>query len=119
LHCFINKLFFLYFFFSHCDENLVKVCLEEEKKKQQFKLKKNNNKKIGAEGLRPLIILFLNKIQNLAEEKLFLEELKMPNKFEQKISENKKKDFSRWTIIWNGHDLVLKILHWFYFYCLL
>lgn len=65
----------------------------------------------GVPGLRPMLFLFFNTLQHMAEERLTLLELYQPlgrNWSKQLHIEHNK---SRWKLIWNGQDIVLKVLH--------
>eukprot|EP01038_Epipyxis_sp_PR26KG_P014975 gene14975-20146_t len=72
---------------------------------------------VGAPGLRPKMIEFFNQIQNMAEKRLLIEELNLPegrglkSVSNQLRSSNEDINLKRWTLIWNGQDVVLKIIH--------
>lgn len=49
----------------------------------------------------------------MAEGKLLLQELEDPEKKSlNNPNQWKKKSISRWSLMWQGNDLVLKVMHW-------
>ena len=50
--------------------------------------------------------------QRLAEERLSLAELEQPGarRLDEKI--RPEANLGRWKLLWNGHDVVQKVLHW-------
>jgi hypothetical protein len=68
-------------------------------------------RKLGVKGLRHKVVDFLCEVQYLAEERLTLAEILQPRGRDWSRPNNREFNRSRWKVIWNGHDLVLKILH--------
>jgi len=68
-------------------------------------------RKQGAPGLRPLIIAFFLKIHKMAEGKLLLQELQDPEKQSLTKKNQSKYSIQRWSLMWQGNDLVLRIMH--------
>ena len=103
-------------------------------------------RKVGVKGYRPLVIKCLGHVYKLAQTKLLLSELLDPGRganapgagtdldesaiidmnltnyvvSTSTVSESKT---DRWTFIWDGEDILMKLLHRYnmycYFYCLL
>lgn len=69
-------------------------------------------RKEGVPGLRPLMIDFFNKVQDMAEYRLVVQEIELPlgtrSAFDESISVEKN---DRWTLMWDGQNIVHKILH--------
>jgi hypothetical protein len=66
----------------------------------------------GCPGIRPVMLDFFNSIQMLAEERLLLQELYLPLGRDWKTANNIENNRSKWIVIVNGHNIVLKVLHW-------
>lgn len=69
-------------------------------------------RRFGCEGIRPSILRFFNLMQQLAEERLYLAELYLPLGRDWKAANDRERNRSRWILLWNGHNVVLKVLHW-------
>jgi hypothetical protein len=65
----------------------------------------------GVPGIRPVITEFLLDMQYLAEQRLNMEELMDPQGLTKVEINNPQFNASRWTIVWAGQDLLLKVLH--------
>lgn len=67
----------------------------------------------GCKGLRPLVLLFFSVVQELAELRLLLEELETPEgrKIQQGSDLPYDKNRYRWRFMYNGVDVVLKVMH--------
>ena len=69
-------------------------------------------RKEGVPGLRPHVVNFLNMVQLMAEERLTLIEMSTPQGRDWAKKNNLDFNRSRWILAWNGHDVVMKVLHW-------
>eukprot|EP00600_Ochromonadales_sp_CCMP1393_P003918 CAMPEP_0174992338 /NCGR_PEP_ID=MMETSP0004_2-20121128/22452_1 /TAXON_ID=420556 /ORGANISM="Ochromonas sp., Strain CCMP1393" /LENGTH=225 /DNA_ID=CAMNT_0016246307 /DNA_START=99 /DNA_END=776 /DNA_ORIENTATION=+ len=65
----------------------------------------------GCIGVRPVMVQFFLSVQVLAEERLRLQELESPQGrgLDDKI--HVETNLTRWQLMWNGHDVVMKVLH--------
>lgn len=68
-------------------------------------------RKDGVAGMRSIVVDFLCHIQSMAEARLLLEELETPNGRDINNIPSVERNKSRWTILWNGKDMVLHVLH--------
>ena len=58
------------------------------------------------------MLSFSQSLQRLAEERIALQELETPqgrHLYDKIIVE---KNLDKWKLLWNGHDVVLKVVHW-------
>lgn len=64
----------------------------------------------GVKGYRPLVVAFFNNVQEMADARLLLDELLTP---EGNLGTNFLPDGNRgrWGLMWEGEDIVLKVLH--------
>jgi hypothetical protein len=67
----------------------------------------------GVPGLRPIMIEFFTSIQKMSEGRLLMNELIDPDKKTLNTVNKVDVNIGRWSFFWQGHDLVLKVLHWF------
>jgi hypothetical protein len=65
----------------------------------------------GVPSYRSAVIQFLIMIQKMAEERLYLAELLQPKGRNWKEKIIHKYTRKRWSLIFNGHNIVLKVLH--------
>ncbi len=66
----------------------------------------------GVPGLRPTVIDFFVEVQRMAEARLDLEELLTPAGRKLYAVNDVEVNVSRWTLMWGGNDVVLKVVHW-------
>ncbi len=62
-------------------------------------------------GIRPLVIEFMNEVHSMAEARLYLEELESPGGRSLNAVNNVQFNVARWTLVWNGCDVVLRVVH--------
>jgi hypothetical protein len=65
----------------------------------------------GVPGYRDVVIDFFVAVQEMAEERLTLQELLQPKGRDWTQQPNPKHARKRWSIIFNGENLVLKVIH--------
>lgn len=68
-------------------------------------------RKDGVPGMRPVMIDFFLEVQKMAEARLDLEELLTPEGRSLKAVNIPEVNMSRWSLVWGGCDVVLKVLH--------
>lgn len=66
----------------------------------------------GVPGLRPWMLRFFNAVQRMAEERMLLQELENPAGVPLDKNWKAEELLSKWKLIWNGQDLVHKVIHW-------
>jgi hypothetical protein len=69
-------------------------------------------RKEGVPGIRPRMIEFFNLIHQLALERLKMLELLSPGGRDWKVNNDMERNRGKWLLIWNGHNVVFKVLHW-------
>jgi hypothetical protein len=69
-------------------------------------------RRTGCPGIRPVMIEFYLTLQKIAEERLYLEELYLPQGRDWKTNNDIERNRSKWIVMWNGQNIALKVLHW-------
>lgn len=68
-------------------------------------------RRAGVPSYRQAVVAFFNAVQQMAEERLTLQEILQPKGRDWTQKVNHKHTKKRWSIIFNGENLVLKVVH--------